>query len=92
MISWDPETDQVLEFIKIIKNPDNQPVFVHCQHGSDRTGLMCAMYRILVQDWTKDEAIMEMVLGGYGFHPLWRSLIEYIQEVDVEEIKFKMAI
>jgi protein tyrosine/serine phosphatase len=32
-------------------------VFVHCQAGAGRTGVMVALYRIWVQDWTIDAAI-----------------------------------
>jgi len=57
MQAWDPEQDQVEEFLKIITDPARQPVFVHCQHGADRTGAMVAVYRIVVQGWTKEKAL-----------------------------------
>jgi protein tyrosine/serine phosphatase len=52
---------------------------------------MSAMYRIVVQGWTKDEAIKEMVDGGYGFHPVWSNIINYVKNVDVEKIKRELA-
>ena len=48
---------------------------------------MCAMYRIVEQGWTKDEAIKEMVDGGYGFHPIWSNIIKHIRDIDVKKIK-----
>ena len=44
------------------------PVLVHCLHGSDRTGTIVAMYRIVEQGWTREAAIAEMTGGGYGYH------------------------
>ncbi|HET8706279.1 MAG TPA: hypothetical protein VFM46_08265, partial [Pseudomonadales bacterium] len=54
-----------------------------CQHGADRTGVMSAMYRMVEQGWSKQEALDEMINGGYGFHPLWSNIIDYIKQVDI---------
>jgi hypothetical protein len=56
-------------------------------HGADRTGTMCALYRIAVQGWTKEEAVLEMTEGSFGFHSVFHNPPEWIQELDVESIK-----
>ena len=84
--TWDANENQIVEFLKVASDPSRQPVFVHCQHGADRTGTMCAVYRIAVQGWTKDEAIREMTEGGYEFHAIWDNLIELIQNLDIAKI------
>jgi hypothetical protein len=48
---------------------------------------MCAVYRIAVQDWTRDEAIEEMTKGGFGHHAIWKNLVDFIRTLDVEQIK-----
>ena len=53
---------------------------------------MCAIYRIAVQGWTKDEAIREMTEGGYGFHEVWENLIDFIQALDVDAVRAKAGI
>jgi len=92
MKAWHAEDKELVRFLKIVTNKNHQPVFVHCQHGADRTGTMCAFYRIAVQGWTKDQAIEEMTKGGFGYHSIWKNLIDYIQELDVEKIKQKAGI
>ena len=87
MKAWHPEDEDLVRFLQIVSDPARTPVFVHCQHGADRTGTMCAIYRIAVQGWTKDEAIREMKEGGFGFHEVWENLIKYIDGLDVEQIK-----
>jgi protein tyrosine/serine phosphatase len=87
MHAWHAEDEDVVRFLRIATDPSKQPLFVHCQHGADRTGTVTAVYRIVVQGWTKDEAIREMTQGGYGFHPLWYNLVRYIRELDVDRIR-----
>lgn len=63
------------------------PVLVHCWHGSDRTGAVCAMYRIVFNDWSKEEALNEMVNGGFGYHKIYANIIRLIQGIHVQKIK-----
>ena len=58
---------QLVEALKAIQQAKGA-VLVHCLHGSDRTGVIVAAYRIAVQSWSKEEAIKEMKQGGYGYH------------------------
>ena len=41
-----PTPDQIVEFLRIVNDPANQPVFVHCWGGRHRTGVMTAIYRM----------------------------------------------
>lgn len=50
-------------------------LFIHCEHGQDRTGLFVAMYRVAVNHWTKADAQKEML--QLGFHKSLRGLWEY---------------
>jgi protein tyrosine phosphatase len=81
--TWHPEDEDVVKFLRIVTKPSLQPVLVHCQHGSDRTGTMIAVYRVIIDGWSKDNAVREMTDGGFGFHPMWQNLISYIKALDV---------
>jgi protein tyrosine/serine phosphatase len=67
------------------------PVLVHCHHGADRTGLICALYRMLSQGWTRDAALDELINGGYGFHPIWANIPRYLETVDIAALKDRIA-
>lgn len=84
-----PTEKEVVRFLQIVTDKNRQPVFVHCKHGSDRTGMMCAFYRVVVDGWTKPHAIDEMTKGGFGFHPVWANLPKFIEQVDAEKLKDK---
>ena len=87
MKAWHPERKEIVRFLGIVTDPKRTPVLVHCQHGADRTGTMCALYRVVVQGWTKEEATREMTQGGFGFHEVWQNLPSWIADLDVESIR-----
>ena len=88
---WRPENEDVVKFLRIVTTPSLQPVLVHCWYGSDRAGTMIAVYRIVVDGWSKDQAIREMIDGGFGFHPIWQNLVRYVEELDIGKIKAEVA-
>lgn len=53
--------------LELIRDADG-PVLVHCWHGSDRTGAVCAAYRIVFENWTAEEALEEMFYPPFGHH------------------------
>lgn len=90
--TWQVKETDVVRFLKIVRNPNNQPVLLHCKHGADRTGMMTAIYRIVEQGWRKQDAIAEMTQGGFGYHPIWSNLIRYIEHMDVVDIQRKVTL
>ena len=91
MLAWSPKEEDVVRFLRIVTDKSRQPVFVHCQHGADRTGMTCAAYRVAVDGWTKQQAIDEMIKGDFGFHAIWTALPKFIENLDVEKVKAKAA-
>jgi len=87
MKPWHPERKEIVRFLQIVTDAERAPVLVHCQHGADRTGTMCAIYRVAVQGWSTEEALREMREGGFGFHEVWANLPEWIEDLDIESIK-----
>ena len=87
MEPWRGDTEEVVQFLKVATDTNNLPAFVHCERGADRTGMMCAMYRVAVCGWTKAQAIDEMKNGGFNFSPTWHELITFIQKADIADIK-----
>jgi len=92
MKAWHPEEKDLVRFLRIVTDPARTPVFVHCQHGSDRTGTMCAAYRVVVCGWSKQEALAEMTQGGFGFHEMWGNLEEYIAGLDVPALRRQVGL
>ena len=69
---------EVDEFLKIVNDPENWPVYVHCAAGKHRTGGMTAVYRMTNDGWTADMAFAEMKkYGFYSFltHGSWKKFV-----------------
>jgi protein tyrosine phosphatase (PTP) superfamily phosphohydrolase (DUF442 family) len=73
-----PKDEQVKRVLEIINAPENQPVFVHCAHGVDRTGLIVAVYRIAQDGWTSAQAKREA--KRFGMHWWKFGLKNYIRD------------
>lgn len=91
ILTWNVDDDHVIDVMRMLRNPDNGPFLIHCQHGADRTGLMSAMYRILEQGWTVDDALAELQDGGYGYHAMWKNILRYVRSADVDKLRASIA-
>jgi len=56
---WRPSDKQAHQFLSIVSDPAQCPVFVHCRQGWNRAGVMTAIYRIARQGWDPSRAYAE---------------------------------
>jgi tyrosine-protein phosphatase SIW14 len=73
-----PSDEAVAEFLKLVTDPALQPVYVHCQEGRHRTGVMTAVYRMTQDGWTADQAYAEMKkyrFKGFPGHPILKRFV-----------------
>jgi protein tyrosine/serine phosphatase len=82
----------VLKALRAIQTAEAKgPVLMHCKHGSDRTGLMAAMYRVVVQGWSKEDALNEMTQGGFGDSTHFKDGVRYMMQADVDKLRTALA-
>lgn len=78
---------QLIAALRLIRDAP-KPILIHCWHGSDRTGIVCAMYRMVFEQWPREAAIEEFTRGPFGFHALvWTNLPELLRNIDVEAVR-----
>jgi protein tyrosine/serine phosphatase len=73
-----PTDDQLKQFLAIVNDPAQQPVYVHCAGGHHRTGVMTAIYRMTMDGWTGEQAFAEMKKYGFGadvLHPEFKEFV-----------------
>lgn len=67
-------------FLKVMSDPKNLPVLVHCSRGKERSGVMSAVYLIEKEGWSRKEVLEETFRLGLtkGRMPLAEAfLLEY---------------
>jgi len=73
-----PTDTKVRQVLAILNAHENQPVFVHCNYGRDRTGLIIAIYRLANEGWTAEQAQREANRHGMFW---WKfGLKNYIRD------------
>ncbi|HUJ40313.1 MAG TPA: tyrosine-protein phosphatase [Candidatus Acidoferrales bacterium] len=73
--AWDKPTDaEVSQFFTVLAAGRHGRIFIHCQQGRDRTGVMVALYRIAADRWCAASAVAEM--KAYHYHHFWFPRLE----------------
>lgn len=91
MHTWHVADEDLVQALRAIRHAEQiGPVLIHCQHGADRTGLVSAVYRMIYQGWTSEEALDELQDGGYGFHSIWRNIPRYLRKVNLAAIRARV--
>jgi protein tyrosine/serine phosphatase len=60
-----PSQKVIDQFLAIVDDSDKHPIYLHCLHGRDRTGMLTAIYRIASENWSADGAYAEMKANGF---------------------------
>ena len=67
ILDWEPNAilapalldDHIAHFLAVV-GAQPKPIYVHCRSGQNRTGVMVAAYRVIVEGASADAAIAEM--------------------------------
>lgn len=73
-----PQDEKIAELMSLLNASENQPVFIHCKRGADRTGTVIAVYRISHDDWTAKQANEEAKSFKFGWWQVWMK--DYIND------------
>lgn len=68
-----------------------KPIVIHCWHGSDRTGIIVAAYRIIYEGWSVAQAEAEFRMARYGHHDFWYgNLVVLLRSTDWAAMKARL--
>lgn len=86
MEAHDVDYEEVLAAMQALTREDSRPAFVHCMQGSDRTGVIVAVWRCLIDGWEKGRAVEEMKHGPYSYND-FKSCEKFMRGLDVEKLR-----
>jgi uncharacterized protein (TIGR01244 family) len=74
-----PENKTFDEFLRVIADKSNQPVYIHCG-SANRVGSVWLAKRVLQDGWTVEKATEEARLIGLTSAPLEQFALKYVAE------------
>jgi len=77
--AWSTPKDQdIAKILGLMEDPNNYPLYIHCHHGRDRTGLVVALHRVFHDGWLPESAYEEMY--NLGFRWFFYKLSGYFKD------------
>lgn len=73
---------RVDKLVALMADPANQPVYLHCRHGQDRTGIVVAAYRMKQQGWSLADSEEDM--QAFGFNDVWVNFRKFIRQYSAD--------
>ena len=76
-VSATPNDAEISQILSLMADSRRFPIYVHCEHGEDRTGLVVGLFRVKEQRVQPAEAFREMLAND--FHPRFEALNNYFK-------------
>ncbi len=86
--AFHPTRENLVTFLKVMENPENWPVYIHCAQGRDRTGYNAASYRMFYQKWGATDSILEMNI--FRFNKIWVGNPGFLKTLNMETLTEKL--
>ncbi len=84
-------TEQDVETCLSLLAQAPKPVLVHCWHGSDRTGIIVAAWRIVFEGYSVQAAEAEFRDDRFGHHEFWYgNLVELLRSTDWNAMRSRL--
>ncbi len=80
-----PDEKLVVDFLRTVRDPVNQPVFVHDEAGADRVGVYVGAYRLVEEGWAASDVDVE--LGQFHFNRYWTQIPRFLHQLNVEGVR-----
>ena len=74
-----PANGQISEFLKVVENQDNLPLFFHCNRARNRTYIILGVYRIAHNGWSSEQALAEV--NHFGWKNVPKEVVSFFDEI-----------
>lgn len=75
-----PKPEEIDRVLTLIRDQNNWPIYIHCEQGVNRTGIIIGAYRVKFEGWIPQQAYKEMVRLGFHRYRFWwkRAFFRYV--------------
>lgn len=72
-----PEVKAAGEFLELVADPANQPLFIHCA-SANRVGTLWLIKRMVIDKWTEERSLAEAKVIGLSSEALQKFALDYV--------------
>ncbi len=72
-----PDVKAADEFLKLVADPANQPLFIHCGSGN-RVAALWLIKRMVIDKWTEERSLAEAKAIGLSSEALQKFALDYV--------------
>lgn len=84
--------DDVIHFLAIARQAKH-PIYVHCRAGENRTGVMIAAYKIILDNQTSAEQIAAVLREMQSYEGFWtEATTEYIKNLSLRHAEIRRKV
>ncbi|MDN0082742.1 tyrosine-protein phosphatase [Crenobacter sp. SG2305] len=76
-----PDPARIRLAVQTLEDESRWPIYVHCLHGQDRTGLIVGLFRVRHDHYTKPQAFAEMRENNFHW-ALFPGLVDVWEDFD----------
>jgi len=88
---WPPEPWLVHKCLDLMTQ--ERTIYLHCKSGVDRTGFICAVYRMVIQGWSFEDAHKEWVkLGRHPWFFWWKYVLKKYEGHDFKPPMLQLSL
>lgn len=75
-----PLESELKEVFSVFENPTDYPVLIHCRVGTDRTGMIAALYERVYMNKSVDEALEELTFAHWHVRYLRPAMSDFVRK------------
>ncbi|MBC7466760.1 MAG: tyrosine-protein phosphatase [Bdellovibrio sp.] len=75
-----PLESEVKEVFSVFEDPSNYPVLIHCRVGTDRTGMVAALYERVYMNKSVDEALKQLTFDNWHVRYLRPAMSSFVRK------------
>lgn len=75
-----PLPSELKEIFQVFQDPNNYPVLIHCRVGTDRTGMIAALYERVYMNKSVEESLKQLTVANWHVRFLRPAMSDFVRK------------